>query len=276
MSLRPQAASAKVCWSGVASCALRQTRASTKTSSTTGFLGTGHRCRARRAAAASPSVCREIAAWDCATWSMRFMISSAVRIIRQGLIVAMALCFSSAASAGISAQPFAVSGAACSLGKAAPGGLHTLYWDMLGLTEVCAKAEVRTTSGAGAQLYVVAVFRGRGTETKPISILVRGHSRVTIGEASFRPPRFSLRTSTFQLDLISPDRRYQLVYPCDQSQDGCAYDGIVAPVSPDELLVLARAASLSGHVLGADFELTPTGLESIRSLARASNLDDIR
>lgn len=43
-------------------------------------------------------------------------------------------------------EQFAISGAACGLGEARPDGLHTLYWEALGQTEVCIKAEVKPAS----------------------------------------------------------------------------------------------------------------------------------
>jgi hypothetical protein len=173
-------------------------------------------------------------------------------------------CVSAGTRAG---EQFAVSGAACDQGKALSNGLRMLYWESFNLTEVCVKAETKSPSSSRVSLYLVAAFRGRGIKTVPVLVLVRAQSNATVGEGSFRAPRFVLRTNATQFDLIGSGRHYQLVYPCDQTQTGCSYDGVVSRVNADELLTLALARAVSGHALGADFELTQSGLEAVRTVA---------
>ncbi len=162
---------------------------------------------------------------------------------------------------------FAVSGAACGLGKAISNGLFTLYWESLDVTEVCVKAEVSAVSPTRIELYFGAAFKGRRLESVPVLLFARARSNATIGEASFRRPRFILQANTRQLDLITAGRSYQLVDPCDQSHGGCPYDSVVSRITADELLTLADAEAISGHVLGAEVQLTKSGLEAVRTLA---------
>ena len=164
-------------------------------------------------------------------------------------------------------EQFVVSGAACDQGKVMSNGLRMLYWESFNITEVCVEAETKSPSTSRASFYVVAVFKGRGIDTVPVMVLVRTRSNATLGEGSFRDPRFVLRSSTIQFDLIAPGRSYQLVYPCDQTQPGCSYDGVVSRINENELLTLAHAGAVSGHALGADFELTQSGLEAVRTIA---------
>jgi hypothetical protein len=190
------------------------------------------------------------------------MLSTTSRTLALG--AAAFLCVPAGVSAG---EQFVVSGAACDLGKVVSNGLRMLYWESFDLTEVCVRAETKTDSASRVSLYLVAAFKGRSIETVPLSILARAHSNATVGESSFRSPRFVLRANGVQLDLIVPGRPYQLVYPCDQSQNGCSYDGVVSRIKEDELLTLGHAARISGHALGADFELTQSGLEAVRAIA---------
>lgn len=160
--------------------------------------------------------------------------------------------------------PFLVSGAACNLATAGPDGVTRLYWQLYDLTELCVTVDVMTTPPTSVSLSFVLVYQGRETTPPPVSTLVRAHTNTTTGLVE---PTFQFRTPRGALVLVAPQRDYQLTYPCDRSQGGCAFDGAVASISRDELLELSDAETLAGHALGADFTVTSTGLGAIRTLA---------
>jgi hypothetical protein len=171
-----------------------------------------------------------------------------------------------AAGAGRGEQ-FPISGAACDQGRLISNQLRTLYWESFDTTEVCVAVDTERASTSHVSLYLVATFKGRGIDSVPTMVLVRAQSNATIGDGSFRSPRFVLRSKAIQINLIAPGRSYQLVYPCDQTQTGCSYDGVVSRIDVQELVTLAHAGAVSGHALGADFELTQSGLDAVRAIA---------
>lgn len=180
------------------------------------------------------------------------------------LASAAAALLSRSAQAYPAAAPFLVAGAACSLGKAGPDGIKRLYWQLYDLTELCVAVNVMTTPPTKVSLSLVLVFQGREVTRQPVSALVRAQTNTTTGLVE---PKLELCTPRGTLVLMAPQRDYQLTYPCDRSQDGCAFDGAVASISSRELLELSKAETLAGHALGADFAVTSIGLGAIRTLA---------
>ncbi len=162
------------------------------------------------------------------------------------------------------AAPFLVSGAACNLAKADRNGIKRLYWQLYDLTELCVDVDVTTTPPTRMTLSFVLVYQGREITRLPVSALVRAHTNTTAGLVD---PKFEFRTPRGALALMAPQRDYQLTYPCDRSQDGCAFDGAVASISSSELLELSKTETLAGHALGTDFTVTSVGLDAIRTLA---------
>jgi len=187
--------------------------------------------------------------------------------MRDGIVFASVVLTLLLSGVVVHGEQFLVSGAACEVGRAAPDGLFTMYWEALDLTEVCVRLDVRIVSGSRGSLSLVAVLKGRSNGRQVVSLLARAHSSSTIGAASFRPPRFVLIADGFPIDLTASGRPHQVVYPCDQSESGCAYDGIVSLLREGELFTLARAESISAQALGTTLELTSTGRAAVRALA---------
>lgn len=180
------------------------------------------------------------------------------------LAIALAPSLSKSGQAYSAAAPFLVSGAACNLAKAGPDGIKRLYWQLYDLTELCVAVDVETTPPARMSLSFVLVYQGREMTRQPVSALVRAHTNTTTGLVE---PTFEFRTPRGALVLMAPQRDYQLTYPCDWSQGGCAFDGAVASINSSELVELSNAETLAGHALGADFTVTSIGLGAIRTLA---------
>jgi hypothetical protein len=180
------------------------------------------------------------------------------------LAIALAASLSRSGQAHSEAAPFVVSGAACNLVKTGPDGIKRLYWQLYDLTELCVAVDVTTTPPTRMSLSFVLVYQGCEITRQPVSALVRAHTNTTTGLVE---PKFKFRTPRGVLVLMAPQRDYQLTYPCDRSQGGCAFDGAVASISSSELLELSNAESLAGHTLGADFTVTSIGLGAIRTLA---------
>lgn len=176
----------------------------------------------------------------------------------------LAAWVSKSTPAHAAATPFLVSGAACNLAKDDLDGIKRLYWQLYDLTELCVDVDVTTTPPTRMTLSFVLVYQGREITRLPVSALLRAHTNTTAGLVG---PRFEFRIPRGALALMAPQRDYQLTYPCDRSQDRCAFDGAVASISISELLELSKAETLAGHALGTDFTVTSGGLDAIRTLA---------
>jgi len=159
---------------------------------------------------------------------------------------------------------FAVSGAACSLGKPDASGRRTTYWEIQGITEVCVDVPVTTQSPARATLAILLVYRGNIASGLPESILALAKTNTTLGLAN---PRFELQLDRQTLSLMTSGRQYQLVFPCNTATSQCPFDGVVASLSPSELLALSTSDSVQGHALGAEFVVSPQGIQAIRTAA---------
>ena len=162
---------------------------------------------------------------------------------------------------------FAVSGAACQLGKPDASGRRTTYWEIQGITEVCVDVPVTTQSPTRATLAILLVYRGNIASGLPESILALAKTNTTLGLTN---PRFDLLLENRRLALMSSERQYQLVFPCNTATSQCPFDGVVASLSPSELLALSSSDSLKGHALGADFVVSPQGIQAIRTAATIS------
>ncbi len=159
---------------------------------------------------------------------------------------------------------FAVSGAACSLGKPDASGRRTTYWEMQGITEVCVDVPVTAKPPARATVAILLAYRGRATSGLPETILALAKTNTTVGLTN---PRFELQLDRQTLSLMASGRQYQLVFPCNTATSQCGFDGVVASLSPSELLALSTSDSVQGHALGADFVVSRQGIQAIRTAA---------
>lgn len=174
------------------------------------------------------------------------------------------------AGSTVAQTAFMVSGAACELGEDSGDGLRTTYWDLLQLTEVCARVGTDTPA---LSLSFVLVYAGRPpagslrpeAKGKPNQVLLTVRS--TAPELVI-VPRFTIAADGRRLDLAAADRPHQILYPCDQ----CAYDGVASELELAELLGLARAAHVAGNAMGSEFVLTPAGHEAVRRIAARASL----
>lgn len=158
-----------------------------------------------------------------------------------------------------SAQPFAVAGAACAIGRADERGLHRVYWELLNLTEIC----VETLAPPPVSLSFVLVYQGNRVAGDPVSILVRIQADVWVGPEL---PTFNLHVDDRRLEVMSPNRRYELVYPCPP-HESCAFNGVVGALSAEELRLISKASVMSGHVFGKGFIVSAETLRPVGDLA---------
>jgi hypothetical protein len=179
-----------------------------------------------------------------------------IRIAR--MLIGLAAVFMAAETAG--AQPFAVGGAACALGRADDRGLHRVHWALLNLTEICLDTPAAPSA---VKLSFVLVYAGKDVSTEPISILVRIQAHAWIGPEL---PDFTLDLDDHRLELMSPNRRYELVHPCPPG-DSCSFNGVIVAVSAEELQLIATASSASGRGFGSHFTVPAEGLRAVRHLA---------
>lgn len=180
------------------------------------------------------------------------------------LTIGLALSLSTAGQTSSMNAPFLVTGAACNLGKAKPDGIRRLYWELYNLTELCVTVDVTTTPPTRVSLSFVLAYQGREVASSPLNVLVRAQTNTTTGLIE---PRFDFGMPWGSLSLMTPQRDYQLTYPCGPNDGGCGFDGVVAAISSSELLSLSEADSLRGHALGGEFTVTSSGLSAIRTLA---------
>jgi len=120
------------------------------------------------------------------------------------------------------------------------------------------------------KLLFILVYKGRKCVGEPVSLLVRIEAHAWVGPEL---PTVTLHIGDRRLELMSPNRRHQLVYPCPPSES-CAFNGVVSALTGEELRLISNSSVMSGQVFGKYLAVSVAGARAVRSLVAL--LDSVR
>jgi len=119
-------------------------------------------------------------------------------------------------------------------------------------------------------LYVSAIFPGRALKTTPDRVWLRAQSDLTVQPRKLRAPTLALSADGVMIVNVSspePGSGAWLNYPCG-TPDGCAFDGLVAPVPIVGFFKLLQARRVFGEAMGFPFSLSRAHIEMLTGFAR--------